>query len=1023
MLQIGLLGPIEITREGKRIQGLESAKTMALLGYLALQPRPVPRQHLIRLLQDETLQHLLHDLSTHLPQTLEITSHSVHLRCEAPSCRVDVRHFLELSEGSTPDEWEEALALYRGEFLSGVRLPPGTALERWMACERDALRQRAVSVTRKLIAHHLRLGELEAATVLIARRLRMEPLSEEAHRQMMLIFARRGERDAALHQYALCRRMLEEEQGVPPSEETERLYRRLRLLSPPDRRLHLPPTSTPFVGREEELKRLVTLLRAPETRLITIVALGGMGKTRLALEAARRVVPFFLDGIYFVSLASLRQGETVPHAIAETLQLPTRRRTPREALLDYLREREVLLILDEMEALIDKATVLDELLAAAPGLTLLVTSRRPLRLPGETRLILHGLDCPPPGDDEPQRYSAVRLLLQSARGLRPDFDPPPATYACIGELCRALDGMPLAMEMAGAIATRLSCQAILNTLHAGPERLGPAFHELPPLYRNLHSLLASSWHDLGAEARRVLRRLAVFEGNFSLRAAEQVAGATPATLHRLALQALLQQVGEAYRMHALLRRYALERLESHPEEAARVYDAHAAYYAAFVEQQVPAFSRGHGLEEVGRCFKDIRAAWQRAIGMRRWATLDRMLEGIVRFYDLAGRFREGAWTLAILDAALQHEGVPDEIPPSLRIRLAIGRGLMAHRLGMPQEAKAHLEQALTLARRFEATAEEALALHLRGVIAWGEGRYEQAEADQRASLALARRLEDDAAIAIALRGLGVVLAATGRDEEARHCYEEGLVRLMAFGDLLGVASFHNNLGILASNRRAWEEAEAHYRRSLELRRQLGDRRGEAKTLMNLGNVAHRQGHFEEARRYHQASLETFHEIGDRRGVAFALNNLGNVALSLGEEEKAIALLRESIRLKESLGDLPGVANSLNNLGFLQLTRGAFEEARRTFHKAAQLALQTGARSYALESLSGLARLALAEGKGEQAATLAAYILHQSTPHPYAMTVATEVWEQSREQLSPSRLEQCRREGEQLTLEQALQQAE
>ncbi|MFQ5615328.1 MAG: BTAD domain-containing putative transcriptional regulator, partial [Anaerolineales bacterium] len=441
--RLKLLGTVRVERDGRPVQGFESRKALALLAYLAVQGQPVPRSRLADLFWGDkpeasgrnNLSRVLSNLSTLLPGCLEADRYTVRLNPNIPF-ELDVAEFeTKITQGDAAS-LAEAANLYRGDFMEGIYLDDCPGVEIWMVSERERRREQAAQALQTLVEHHAWRGQYQEGLAYTARLLALDPWREEAHRQKMLLLARTAQRSAALKQYDKCRRILAEELDVEPSHETKALYERIRAAGEQPRH-NLPPQPTPFVGREDELAEIGRLLVNPDCRLWTLAGPGGIGKTRVALQAAGEKIGAFLQGVYFVPLAPVRSAEFLVSAIAEAIAFSFySREAPQDQLVNYLREKEMLLVLDNFEHLLDGGTrpgeagprvagggaaglgadLLVEILQGAPEVKLLVTSRERLNLREEWVLEVQSLPVPE-GIDDPdlERYEAVRLFLQNVR--------------------------------------------------------------------------------------------------------------------------------------------------------------------------------------------------------------------------------------------------------------------------------------------------------------------------------------------------------------------------------------------------------------------------------------------------------------------------------------------------------------------------------------------------------------------------------------------------------------------------------
>jgi predicted ATPase/DNA-binding SARP family transcriptional activator len=641
-LSLYLLGPPHVERDGEALE-LGASKNVALVAYLAVTGEPHTREALVTLLWPELepsraragLRRNLSLLRSALgEERLAVDRESVGLDPDG-GLWLDVRAFCGLlgswrGHGHAPDEvcaqcledLGEATELYRGDFLAGFSLRDSVAYDDWQFFQSEGLRQEMASALERLVRGHSQRGAYAEAVPHARRWVALDPLHEPAHYYLMRAHARSGQRAAALRQYEECARVLEAELGAAPSEETTQLYRAIvegregpspagrplaehistepvsERRSPRQPQHNLPVQATPFIGREAQLAEVGELLRRPEVRLLTLTGAGGAGKTRLALQVASGMLAEYPDGVYLVDLAPVRDPGLVVPTIAKTLGVIE---SGGESLLETVKyalgQRRLLLLLDNFEQVISAAPAVSELLAAAPNLVVLVTSRTPLRLSAEFEYPVPPMAVPGPQDLPPleqlAQVEAVQLFVQRAGQVRPDLHLTEETAPAVAEICARLDGLPLAVELAAARVRLLSPQAIVSRLAHGLAFLTGGARDMPARQRTVRATIAWS-HDLLAEDERVLfAQLGVFAGDFALDAAEAVVvlPSGPAVLdglESLVQQSLLQVTGGApepcFRMLEVVREYALERLAERGVgvgEAAR--ERHARTYLALAE--------------------------------------------------------------------------------------------------------------------------------------------------------------------------------------------------------------------------------------------------------------------------------------------------------------------------------------------------------------------------------------------------------------------------------------------------------
>jgi predicted ATPase len=789
----------------------------------------------------------------------------------------------------------------------------------------------------------------------------MDPWREEAHRQLMLLLARSGQRSAALRQYETCRRILADELGVEPGAETRVLYERIRAAESM-RRDNLPPQSTPFIGREEELAEITARLAHPDCRLLTLVGSGGIGKTRLALQTAAHLAQSgtFLHGIAFVPLAPLGSSEFLVSNLAQSLAFSfSGRDDPKAQLLNYLREKEMLLVLDSFEHLLDGAGLLAEILQGAPEVKILVTSRERLNLRWEWIFEVEGLGYPDfrlkdardttddlqsfdyaqdRSDIYTLKFPAVQMFVQSARRVHPRFSPAEENPSVV-RICQLVEGMPLALEMAAAWVREYSCAEIARQIEHNLDFLASSLRDAPERHRNVRAVFDHSWSLLTEEQRRALEKLSVFRGGFYSEAAEQVSGASASLLSALTDKFLLRRSPSGrYDLHELLRQYVAEKLAAIPLEQERAHDSHCDYYADFLFQREGTL-RGEKqkqvLAEMNEEIENVRAGWRCAVERRKDEALARSLDSLFVFYETRNLFQAGEQVFGTaVDSIARAENHADSRRQELLGRLLARQAVFSFRLSNYGKAKDLLRQSVAILRALDARAE----------------------------------------MAFALNNLGNAAERLGEHAEARQLYQESLAICRELGDPWGIARALSNLGFIACQQGENREAQQLLEEALVIRRQIGDRAGIAKALINLGLVANQLQEFAAAKRFYQESLTIFQEMDNQLGFAICLNNLGYTAYNLKEYAEARELYQKGLAIRRELGDQWGIALALDNLGAVACEMGDYEASRMYFRQALKVAEEIGAVRRSVEVLVGMAALAAKQGQKEKAVELLALSL-------------------------------------------------
>jgi predicted ATPase len=857
---------------------------------------------------------------------------------------------------------------------------------------REWLRREMVEALAYLARYHERRGEVSQARAYAWRQVELDPWREEPHLHLMRLLALDGQRSAALAQYEACRRALAEELGVEPMPETTSLYERIRAGESPSlpTPLHnLPPSPTPFVGREEELADLAELLADPDRRLLSLVGPGGIGKTRLALQAAQGQVGAFADGICFVSLVPVSSAEFLLPTLANALAFSFQgRQDPQEQLLSYLREKDLLLVLDSLEHVLEGTALLAQVLRRAPGVVLLVTSRERLNLQEEWVYEVEGLRTPGDGAAEDvESCSAIELFRQSAYRARQAFALAEPENPYVVRICQLVEGMPLAIELAAAGTAACSLRDIAQDIEHNLDVLSTSMRNVPERHRSVRATFEQCWNLLAARERQVFARLSVFQGRFERQAAQQVAEASLDVLTTLIHKSLLRcDVTGRYQLHQLLRQFAAEKLTELSPQTETTLHRHAEYYAAFLQRREGALKGGRQrevLQEIAVEIDNVRGAWQWAVAQvkngrneaQALAVLQQAAKSLYLFYTTRD-CQEGKEVFGQAVLALDDDTATGQ-KELLLGRLLAYQGKCCEFIEHSDKTSQLFERSLEIFRRREAWRETALPLYGLGYMAHVRGEYAQAERHFQDSMAIYSEMEDAWGIANVLNNLCLVARRRGAFSQAKRHAQEALVIRREIGDLAGAASSLSNLGLVHCDLGEYAEAKEVLLEALELFRQLDRKVGIANTLTGLCQAAFRLGEVEAAQQFGQQSLAVYREIGDYWGVAIAFNNLGRMAAELGDYAQAKPLYQEGVTQYQQIGIKSGLANTLGNLGEACYSLGDHAGARRYLCQALEIAQEIGAIPSVLKSLVWLAALWAQEGKTTQSLELLAFAMHQS----------------------------------------------
>ena len=951
-ISIRLFGPFAAAVDGAPATGFAYAKVRALLAYLALERRhPHSRAALAALLWPDqperaaraslsqaltTLRAALGDKDAETPILL---ADSLHVQLN-PACQVeiDVAQFqaaLQRADAHAHHSWrtcpgcaeqlQAALALYAGPFLADVLIPDSDVFEEWATQQREHLQQRALSALAHLIERLEWCGEYAAALPCARRLVALEPLLEANQRALLRLLALNGEPAAALAQFRQFSAMLVSELDAEPEDATSALIAQIRRGAAAALALAAPPFQVPappaaLISRASELAAICAQLRDPAARAVTVTGTGGIGKTRIALAAAHALRHDFADGVFFVELAALNDPALLADAIAQALGVKEQPNQPLGAVLrGWLRNKHLLLVLDNFEHLVAAAPLVADLLAANPALTVLATSRVALNIRAEQPLALEPLAEP----------DAVQLFVDRARAAGAAL-PEPADHALYAAICRRVDCLPLAIELIAVRARSLSPRDLLGQLERPLHALVRGPRDIPARHQALRSAIQWSYDLLDAAEQRVFRHLGVFAGGWSVAAAQAVAGGEEDVLpllESLGAASLLQchaVAGETrFALLETIREFAQEQL-ARPDDARAASARHLAYYTDFAVEAEIELLRADAPRWRARVAAEqdnLRAAFRWAIEQAEYTSALRLAAGVWRFHWMASLLREG---LERLEIALAHR---EHAPPEVQANAMRGAGSLAGGLSDFARARRWLE----------------------------------------AGVAIGRTLADPHILQGALTGYGYTLYEQGDLAAARVQLEEGLAltrqladrRLMKFpvGILAGV---HQRLGNLAVASELAEEC-------LQINREYRDPEGTANALRTLATIVYEQGLPERARQLCEEALAMHGTLSHQLGLGFDYVLLGDISRDAGDLGAALGYYRRCLSLWRERENRTNSALVFARIAQILAWQGRAETGAALLAAAAGIHTQNGALLWPSEQ----ARLAETErlcraGLGESA---------------------------------------------------------
>jgi predicted ATPase/DNA-binding SARP family transcriptional activator len=936
MARLFLFGSPSVDDDGETL-ALPFERRNQVLVFLALKGAWVGRAELAAMLWPEQETKLAY---TNLRKTLfrlQSFAWARAIEVQGSALRFEVETDVAAFESALREERvADALALRRGELLVGFDDDHSEAWSSWLAFERDRLRLAWRDAALDRLAADIDPAE---GIDLSTRLLDADPLDEAALRAQMSWLARGGQSARARQAYREFVGRLAKDLGLSPGAELKALH---DALGTPVSAVKAPittPAARPedgFVGRTVELRRIATLLTQEDCRLLCLIGPGGVGKTRLAQRALEELAPHFVDGSAFVPLEDLSSASEVGGRIArEAGAALAGSQEPLDQVIAFLRDRHMLLVFDNFEHLAAHASIVQKLLDASPQVRIIVTSRVRLALSSEWLFPLEGLPCPEIEDrDRVEAFDAVRLFVAAAQRVEPALVPA-VEAAAIVDICRQVEGMPLALELAAAWTRVLSCDAIAAELRQGTELLRAVDPAHPPRHASIEVVFEQSWRLLSVVERDALARLSVFRGGFSADAARAIAAASLPVLRALADKSLLRKEEARIFMHPLVAQLAALRLGDggarEPTE-----DAHALYFNRLLAQLRRAVGDGdrEALERVDTEFENCRIAWRRSIAHGAGDALRNSTLTLLHFCDHRGRFDEG---LSLLRAAI--ESPPVRADPKLEALLLA--------------AASHLEYRLD--------------------------RYADAEATATRVLAASRATLDHDTRLQCLKVLGACCLRLGRHDEARRYFKQALQQAPASTDPHNAAAMLDNLALVenAMGRRA--EALRLSMQSLLAYERLGDVAGAALCRNNLGMLHMDKGELESADMHLKAGLALcdHHGLVNTRGLILA--NLTELALKTGAYDAAETYARKALASAESTANR--AVESWLRLQFVRLAlrRADFTAARSDLATALSIAISVGRPSLRIAGITCFAEILEAQGEADCARRVLAFAAgHPST---------------------------------------------
>lgn len=943
-LEIILLGSPQVRLDGILLE-TDRRKATALLAYLAVTARAHTREQLAALLWPEYdhdsafayLRRTVWELNNALGKGwLQTERDSIALNRQT-EIWLDTEAFMQLSRESSGETTKlaEAIALYGGDFMTGFYVADTAPFEDWQRQQVEYFRRELGRACHQLVEALYERGEFETALVYARRWLDLDQLNEEAHRAMMRLYAGLGDRAALRQQYESCMQVINDELGVSPQRETAQLYQQLIQIddqpeqpesaSPASARLvkaglHLPALPTPFIGRRPELERVKSLLLDPAQRLVTLTGPGGTGKTRLSIQAASEIAEHFPDGVWFAPLAALQSADGLVPAVAKALDFSfyKEEERPRQQLLEYLWEKELLLILDNFEHLAGNGAVqlLTDILQTARRVKLLVTSRVRLNVQGEQLYHVKGMRTPDPAaaaawehpEEELPAFSGLGLFVERARRVQPAFQLDGKTLAHAADICRLVEGLPLGIELAAAWLELLTPAEIADEIRRSLDFLASEAPDIPDRQRSLRAVFESSWNLLDETEQQVFLYLCAFQGSFSREAAQAVSGGSLRTLLGLANKSWLGQAGEGrYALHPLLRQYGYERLRANASDWRTAMERLAEFYAGFLHAQGGAMRTAGQIaaaDAISEELEGISTAWVWLVEHQRFQEIiERMLPGLFHFVLIRGRVE------TLIDL--------------------MKKARKAAPLSEQQEQfvqRAILETVEVLAETWWYIFDDRPRERLQAL--WQQVHTHRLE----------REMGFWYLILIVAYWSGVNF-----DEGARHM-QDALELIESLPDRWQIGYGYFWLSASYSGEAQVEQRVQYATRALAISREIGLIHEQGSALQLLGDAAWRQKNYQQGFEYKRGAMELYNLVGDFLGTGFIWYEIGETYLELGQVEQAFEAYRERRKIYEKVGNRRMLGTCLSWESLAASRYKGLDEALELRKRSLEISLEAGNQS-------------------------------------------------------------------------------